>query len=237
MPTGRCDFDGETAELVPSHLAQIGARHARLGNIGERRDRPLALLAECFDEAGERRCDSHAASMRQPGLGRAAGRNDDVSGRHHRREGDDARHAAQRAVEAELREEREPVDGSRVELAVGHEHAHGDREVEARPPFAQTGRSQVDRDALQRPCEAARHHGAAHPVSGLAARSIGEPNDAEGRKPARNMDFDGDSVALDTEERGGRNGGEHEPSRCPRCAHNNDAWTHEGRHGHGTGWV
>ena len=166
------DLDGEPAELVPPDVREIRAGQAGLG-IGSRHDPPWHLAAQRVHELGEGRRDPDRSPVGEPRLGRAVRRHDDAPRRHGRGERDHARHPPQGPVEAELGQEGQAVDQRRFELSVGDQDADRDRQVEPGTTFAEPRWGKVDCDPLQRPPEAARQDGTAHPVSRLSARGIG----------------------------------------------------------------
>ena len=114
-----------------------------------------------------------------------------------------------RAVEAELTDEGPLPHGLGRELLAGHQHADGDGQVEGRADLAHRRGGEVDRGAGVGPLEAAREQGGPHTVAGLAARRVGEAHDGEAGKAPGDVDLDGDRDAVDPDEGGGRDGGEH----------------------------
>ena len=96
------------------------------------------------------------------------------------------------AVERELADAGVLEQTRRRELMRAGEEREGDRKVEARSLLAQRRGREVDRDPVPRgPRQHRVDDAAAHPVLGLLARPIGEPDDRERRQVGR------DEVRLD----------------------------------------
>ena len=91
---------------------------------------------------------------------------------------------------------------------------------------------QVDGDAAAGPGQPARQQGGPHPVTRLAAHGVGRADDGEAGQPAGHVDLDDDGMAVDAEEGGRRDGGEHggpprsrerEPRTRPLAGHRRQA--------------
>jgi hypothetical protein len=94
-------------------------------------------------------------------------------------------------------------------LPRGRQHRQRDREVEARPFLAQLGRSEIDRDPPQRPLELGRGDPASHPLLGLLAGTVGQPDDRERRQPALEVRLDLDPARVEPDQGMGDRACEH----------------------------
>ncbi len=95
------------------------------------------------------------------------------------------------------------------ELFAGHEDAHGDRQIEAGPLFADVGRSQIDGGPPRWEPEAAVDDGRAHAVSRFTHGRIGQAHQDDLLGPGPRVDFDFDGEGVDSLNRGGTDLGEH----------------------------
>ena len=82
-------------------------------------------------------------------------------------------------------------------------------EVEAAAALAGARRRQVHRDPLERPVQPARQQRRPDTVARLATRGVGQADDGEAGQTVRDVDLDVDRAAVDAEDRGGRDDGEH----------------------------
>ena len=215
VPPRRRDLEGVAAQALPPHIGQVG-NHWRHGSRARRREGwPRVPGAQETRQLGQR---CHAVGGVPPDQGRLTG----VAQGHDqpvrcRRIGqrDHAGHVAQRAVQAELAAEGQPLGAGRRELPRRHQDAHGDGQVEPGARFAHARWCKVDGDPPQRPREPAREQGCTHPVARLAHGGVGEPDDGEPGQPVGDMDLDRDRTADRAGQRGGSNGGEHAEERSP----------------------
>ena len=126
-------------------------------------------------------------------------------------------HGSDLAAEAELADEDASGDLGRTG-ATQPEESHRDRKVERGAALAEVGRSQVDGDRAFRHGESAVFQRRADALPGLAHAGVGEADDGEARKAARDVHFDVENTRLQTQGRSGVDAGEHEASSGPRRA-------------------
>src|SRR6185436_2556442 len=112
----------------------------------------------------------------------------------------------QRAVEPELADEPEPVDGAEWQLLAGDDHPDGDRQIEPGADLARAGRREVHGDALRRPLAPGAHHRRPDAIARLPARRIGLADDAEPWQSLADVDLDAHRDAGGAEQAGGRDG-------------------------------
>ena len=155
---------GGDLERLPGHrltmdVGEIGQIVGRTGWWLGGRIRPGHAVAHDVDELDQGADGMHRASRRHPRLDGAAERHDNV-GRTHR--SDQRRHAGHRsnsAVEPQFADIAEPLGDVERHLIGDRQDADGDRQIERRAVLALTRRSEIDRDAVLGPGEAAREHG------------------------------------------------------------------------------
>ncbi len=215
VPTGGCRLEGTAGDRLSEDIGQVARRdRGRTGRppvgrpVQGRRVRPRASARAAGHQLGQRG-DRIARSAGQAGLVQAPLGDDQAMieqcvGQHQR-----AGHAPDRTVETELADEGEPVDGSLVEHAGGNQDAHGDGQIQAGPRFAHAGRGQVHGDPAPGPREAARHQGGSHPVSRLAHGGVRQADHGQSGQPVGHVDLDGHRAAVDPEEDGGGDAGDH----------------------------
>ena len=96
--------------------------------------------------------------------------------------------------------ERPPAERGRRHLGGGGEHAHGDREIQARTFLAQGPGREVHDDAAQRPLQPSALDRRPDPVAGVLDPRAGQPGDRERREPATDVRLDGDEVTADADD-------------------------------------
>ena len=215
-----------------------GGQVARRRRPGRRAAAPATRLSPRSAATSVRRSGTpaHQVAAEQVGLAGAAGRHDDGRGRGWRRPARRCPAPGGRAVEAELAEEPDTVDRAGPQLAGRHQQGDGDRQVETGAALADARRRQVDRHPLERPVEPARQDGGPDPVPGLPAGGIGQADDGEAGQPVGDVDLDGDRAALDAEQRGGPNGGEHGVLLRTGCDQRRAGGCTVGGAGHSSAW-
>ena len=110
--------------------------------------------------------------------------------------GDLAANRADAAVQRELADEQaaiEPVDGN---LPGEREDRHGDRQVEARPGFADVSRRKAHGKRAARDIEPARSQCAPYAAARLHDRGVGHADDGQARYGSRGGDLDGHPEGL-----------------------------------------
>ena len=126
-------------------------------------------------------------------------------------------HGSDLTPEAELADE-DPAGDLGRSGAAQPEKPHRDRQVECGAALAEVGRSEIDGDRAVRHGEPAVLQGRSDALPGLAHARVGESDDGEARKAARDVDFDVENASLETQGGGGMDAGEHEASSGPRRA-------------------
>jgi hypothetical protein len=102
---------------------------------------------------------------------------------------DHPRDVPERAIEAEFATESKSLGTVGVELIGGNEQPYRYGEIESCAYLSDTGRRQVDSDALHRPLQATRQDRRTHPVPRLTNGGIREPDDCEAGQAIGDMDF------------------------------------------------
>ena len=126
-----------------------------------------------------------------------------------------AGHGPDRAVEAELAEHGDVLEAVLGQLRLGEEQPERDRELESGTRLAHARGRKVDRDALERERHLRRHQGRAHALARFASRRIGESDDVISRQSLRDVHLDAHGMAVDAEQGGTTNRGEHGTSQEP----------------------
>ena len=171
------------------------------GRCGCRLRRPRRDVGECLDHVAQRPRAEDLTATDDACLVEAEHRHDDcrtVEGADERQRPGDG---ANRAVEAELADERVIDEPLGRQLVGGREDADGDREIEPGTRFGQAGRCEVDGEPALRPLLLTRQQRGPHPVTRLATRGVGQPDDGVGRQSTGGMHFDGYAVTFDAEQR------------------------------------
>ncbi len=210
VAAGGGDLQRPPGDRLAADVGEIGQRRCFGGGGRARIGRPRRLARQCLHDLGQRRRDVHVALGGHVRLRSGDGGDHDIDVAEHGDHRGDARHPAQRAVEAELAEEGQLLHHRLGHLAGCDEDADGDRQVEAGTDLAHPRRREVDRDAQVRPLEVRAHHGGPDAVARLAARAVGLADDAVAREALADVDLDGHRVAAGSEQAGGRDGSEHD---------------------------
>ncbi len=177
---------------------------------------PLLLMRQPRHQSGQGGGRQEVGPTGQAGLVGALRGNDQsepaqrIGQRHH---AGDPPHGS---VQAQLADEGQPLDQGGVDHLRGHQHPDGDGQVESGAPLAHAGRRQVDRDPAERPRQAAGQQCRPDPVAGLAHRRVRQSDHGEAGKPVGHVDLDGDRLAVDADEHGRGNGGDHGALRSMR---------------------
>ena len=85
-----------------------------------------------------------------------------------------------------------------ADLTGGTQDTQRDGQVEASALLGQVRRGQIDGDAPEWKLEASVEQGAAHAVLALPHRHLRQPDDRQGRQPARQVDLHGHQGGRDT---------------------------------------
>jgi hypothetical protein len=109
--------------------------------------------------------------------------------------------------------QKETLGAVRSELAGGSEQADRDREVEAGTALADTGGSEIDRQAPEGPWQPAGEDGGTYLVPRLANRGIGQTDDGESRQTVGHVDLDRDGASHGAVQRRRCDGGLHAGER------------------------
>ena len=117
-----------------------------------------------------------------------------------------------RAVQAELAEERIAVEALARQLARGAEDRAGEREVESRPGLGDVARREVCCDPPSRELEAGVEDRGADALAGLAHSGIGEADDREAGQPWAHVDLDGHVPCAESFDRERVRAGQHRQS-------------------------
>ena len=147
---------------------------------------------EHVDAADERRLARVRAREQDRALAR-------LRRRHRARER--AANPPDRAVERQLAEQAHLAESFLRDPAVCGEHAERDREIEARPGFAEMGRREVDRDPLHRPFLVARENRGSDPFARFLDRRVGQSHQRELGKARGECDLDLDGIAVEPDDR------------------------------------
>ena len=110
-------------------------------------------------------------------------------------------HRPHAAVERELAERRDAVEGIRRQLVRRGEDRQRDRQVEARSLLAQSGGCEVDGDAPHGKLELSGRNAAPHPFLRLLAGAVCETDDRERRPRQFEAGLDLDPAWLEPDER------------------------------------
>jgi hypothetical protein len=116
-----------------------------------------------------------------------------------------ARDRRDRAVETELAEHREARDRVVRDRADRRHQAERDRQVVMAALLGQIRRREVDDDAPGRQRKPGGDERAAHPLTRLRHRLVGQADDDESRQARRDTDLDVDRAGLDALESDGGN--------------------------------
>ena len=214
----------------PRPRARAGRRRARAPRRGRRvrrrtrrRDRrrrargrptrPFLLALQARAELAEVAGGAHVHVADQRGLGRVRQRHDDRSGAA-------ARRARRRARACPAPRAPMPSRPSSPSTATPSSTPAGSSSAAARSPSA-TASSSPEPDLRTPPgarltvmrcignAELRRQQRGAHPLARLAHRGVGQPDHVVRGETRRHVDFDGDGLPVDADERGTADRGEH----------------------------
>ena len=179
VTTGGGHLQGLAPERLAPHLGQVGGRGGVRAGRRRRQLRPRALPPQRLYQGAQVGSGPGQHPLHQARLLPARGWD------HHARlaggghQGEQARDPSQRAVQAQLGNERPARQGLGGDLAVRRQDAERHRQVQARTRFAQARGRQVDRYALLGPGKTTGNERRPHPVAGFPARGVGQANDSE----------------------------------------------------------
>ena len=111
-------------------------------------------------------------------------------------------HRAQRSVESELADEQSRVEGIRFELSRRHEDPKCNRKIEGGSFFSYIGRRKIDRDSAWRNVESGIQKRCTHALAAFLDGARGQSDDRPLRKARRCIDFHGDVIRVDADQRG-----------------------------------
>ncbi|KAF5031758.1 hypothetical protein DSECCO2_624440 [anaerobic digester metagenome] len=218
---GRRDLHRALGMGLSLDLGEVLGKGGRVAGGGERRGRARRKAFLAGKKA------QHLAQVvggvdREPGHGRGlvgVGAGDDKPFRPFapgpRRQGQHARHGLELAGKGEFTAEKESVRGPGGHRLHGREQRERQGQVVARALLAHVGRREVDGDARRRQAQTGVSQRREHPLLALAHRALGKADHGERRHAlAGQVDFQGDGVGLDAEQRaGGDSGKAHDLSR------------------------
>ena len=201
VAAGCRDLERLSGKGLAAHFAQVGQRDRVGCRCGGGLHRPGTEVAERGDHFAQGAGAKNLAAPHDAGLVEARHGDDDGRALECPDERERPRNRSDRAVEAELADECVIVEPCRRQLVGGRQDADGDCEIETRTGFGQTGRREVDGETTLRPLLVARQQRRPHSVARFAARGTGKPDDGVRGQPAGRVNFDGDAVAFDAEQR------------------------------------
>ena len=183
---------------VERFVADSGAGRFRRRDLG-----PLLLALEAGPQLVEppRRADGHPGY--EGGLGGVRLWNDHLTAARAAEgvyEDEGAGHRPDGAVEAELADHTDTLDGGLGQLARCDDDPESDGELEAGSRLANRGRREIDGDPLHRPLERRREDRRPGPFARLADCGVGEADDAVRREPGRDVNLHGDDLAVEAEQ-------------------------------------
>ena len=135
VASGRRHFEGVAPEGLSPHIGQVGPVRRRSGRRRGRDGGPLAPGPQDLRQFGQRRHPVYRVAPDQEGLPGVAEGHDQLEGCRGVGQGDHARDMTQGAVQPQLATERQRLGAGRWKLARGHQHPHGDRQVEPGTPL------------------------------------------------------------------------------------------------------
>ena len=173
--SGSRDLQRPLRGLLALHVTQVGAGCFLLGvgRLGDgQRLQPAGMVEEGQEAGGGHDLDL----VLEPGgllpAGGGADQSELAGGCGHGGR-QDARDAAQAAIQGKLAQRQVTLDRVGREHAHDHEQAQGDRQVEVAAFLGDVGRRQVDRDPLGRQGQAHGGKGGAHPLAALGHGLVG----------------------------------------------------------------
>ena len=178
------------ASLLAAHVGEVGpagalaaARARRLrrlaassGRAAGRRAAPSVGIAHHLDPLDQRRLGARSPPARA-GAGSPRARAPSAAA-------SAPRTGRSSPAQRELAAQRAAVERPRRHLPARREHAHGDRQVEARARLAHVRGREVDGEPLLRELEPGVQQRGADALARLADRPVRQPDEREGRKPA-----------------------------------------------------
>ncbi len=183
VTAGGGDLECPTCTLLPANVGEIRRGSSRVGVEWRRAcgrfsvtSEVLGRLGQVPDRHGIDACEDDLRSglggandAREPGRSGSLGRR--------KRSGN----GPKPTVKRQFTDRRVTRKTAGRKLLGGSENREGDRQVESRSLLSQIRRCEIDRDApSRRPLEFRRGDPASHSLLRLLARSVGEPDDAEG---------------------------------------------------------
>jgi hypothetical protein len=215
VPPGRRHLEHVAAQGLSPDIGQIGDLGRRRGGLRRWDGRPVGPGAQDLRQLGQRGHPVRGVAPDQRGLPGIAERHDQLERCRGIRQGDHARDMAQRAVEAELATECERARAVRGKLARGHQHPHGDGQVQTGASLTHPRGSQVHRDPAQRPGQPTREESRPHAVARLAHGGLGQTHDGETGQAVGDMDLHRDRLAQGAGQGRRRDTSEHAEERSP----------------------
>jgi hypothetical protein len=116
-------------------------------------------------------------------------------------------------AERQLARERVLIELVGGDLSARGQQPHRDGEVEARARLPDVGGREVHRQPLLREVELGVEERRPHALARLADRPVRQPDEGERRKPAPDVDLDGDLLRPNPLQRERGDRGEHRPGR------------------------
>ena len=206
VPARGSQLERAASTFLAADVGEVGRRHSTV-RVG--RQRPLGiqleLAAQVRDGLGEV-ANRHGGDAGERSLPSGVGRTEetlDAEPPGALRNGENAAHAPEAAVESELSDGGRALERAPRQLLRGGEHGQRDRQVEAGAFLAQLGGREVDGDAPVREAQLCGRDPAADALPGLLAGPVGEADDREAGKAVANVGFDVDVDAprLEADER------------------------------------
>ena len=199
VPTRGRDLDGAAGDVLADDVGEVvhGGPWPQPGTgrrCGER-----GLPPQPREDLGEVGGPEQFDAVDEGGLVESPDRDDDARDPRPPR-GHDARQypadVAHPAVEGELAEQDDALEGTRAQPAVGGEDPAGQGDVVARALLGQRRRRERQGDLALRPVLPGVHHGGADPVAGLGEGGVGQPDQRQPRQPGPDVGLDLHQVAV-----------------------------------------
>ena len=211
---GRGDLERPAPDRLATHVGQVGCGRGAAGSARAGTSGQCAWPRSTRPQVGQRGGAVDVVPPDQRGLAHVAERHDQPERARWRRPGRSCpgRGAGTRSARARRRRRGPRLHAGCSSPAATRSPTAMGRSSPAPPLRTPDGR-QVDRDPAQRPRQAAREHGGAHPVAGLAHRGVGQADDGEAGQPVRDVDLDQDRAPHGTGQCGGGDRGEHAGER------------------------
>lgn len=201
MGSGGGDLRGSPGRRLAQDVGEIRSvglrgRRARLRHGGDRwrpHRRGRYVGPEAVQELGEVSGTGDLQAVDELRLGQVLLRDDrtgEAMGTGREEGGQDPGDRPYPPVQPQLSQQHQIRRDVGEQIALGIQHRHGDRQVEAGAVLGPPGRSHVDRDPARRQVDAAAGGGGAHPVPGLESGGVGQPDHGERREPRRDVGLD-----------------------------------------------